>query len=102
MLILLFIKNIYSVLKLRLVRRALGAKEGLMTFSVEGMNCGSCVKKITKALDEKEGVESLRIDLAEGLLELESAGIDCDEVEKLVKSLGFGIAPIKKEQQSEA
>ena len=40
--------------------------QGSMNFQVQGMSCGSCVRHVTTALKELEGVTEVEVKLREG------------------------------------
>ena len=43
------------------------------TISIEGMTCGNCVRHVTEALNEVEGVTSVNVDLAGKKADIEAA-----------------------------
>jgi len=63
-------------------------------WSVTGMDCASCATRITGALDRLPGVSAVSVNvMAEKLrLRLDPAQTGRDEVEDVVRALGFGIA----------
>lgn len=72
-----------------------------MQYRIEGMDCASCVGKIETALARMPGVSDIRLNFATEKLELtlaDDAATQPSDIEKTIKSLGFGIAssdPIK-------
>ena len=64
-------------------------------WTVSGMDCGSCATKIKDAVTRLPGVSGVEIGImTERLrLTLDETQTDRDKVEKVVKSLGYGIAP---------
>ncbi|AUH33098.1 heavy metal translocating P-type ATPase [Paracoccus tegillarcae] len=64
-------------------------------WTVSGMDCGSCATKIKDAVTRLPGVSGVEIGImTERLrLTLDETQTDRNKVEKVVKSLGYGIAP---------
>ena len=64
-------------------------------WSVTGMDCASCVTKVTRAVERMEGVSEVKVALmAERLsLQLVPGTTPVTKIEEAVKKLGFGIAP---------
>ena len=66
-----------------------------MQYRIEGMDCASCVGKIETALARMPGVSDIRLNFATEKLELtlaDDAATQPNDIEKTIKSLGFGIA----------
>lgn len=59
--------------------------------SIHGMTCGGCVDRIESALKNSEGVESVSVELKSGLATIVGAP-KLDEINRLIRSLGFQIA----------
>jgi len=64
-------------------------------WTISGMDCGSCASKIKDAVSRLPGVSGVEVGLmSERLrLTLEEGKTDRDKVEKVVKSLGYGLTP---------
>lgn len=64
-------------------------------WTVSGMDCGSCAAKIKDAVTRLPGVSGVEIGImSERLrLTLDETQTGRDRVEKVVKSLGYGITP---------
>jgi copper chaperone len=43
----------------------------MQTLTIEGMTCNHCVQSVTEALQEVEGVTSVKISLAKGMAEID-------------------------------
>ena len=69
------------------------AKLKEMDLPIEGMHCASCVLSLNKTFEKVEGVESVDADLASNELHLtvNPKKLSFDEIETLVKNLGFEI-----------
>lgn len=67
-----------------------------LTFKTN-INCGSCVAKVTPALDAAEGICHWGVDTTtkDKILSVHSEGITAAEVIEVVKRSGFSIAEIK-------
>ena len=73
-----------------------GAENGAVCdWTISGMDCGSCASKIKDAVSRLPGVSGVEVGLmSERLrLTLEEGKTDRDKVEKVVKSLGYGLTP---------
>ncbi|QIB50299.1 heavy-metal-associated domain-containing protein [Pseudomonas sp. OIL-1] len=55
---------------------------------VEGMNCGSCVKHVTKALNEVPGVNDVAVDLDAGRATVEGSA-DSSALTAALKDAGY-------------
>ena len=69
------------------------AKLKEMDLPIEGMHCASCVLSLNKTFEKVGGVESVDADLASNKLHLtvNPKKLSFDEIETLVKNLGFEI-----------
>ena len=59
---------------------------------VSGMGCGSCVAKITKAIQQLDGEAAVRVDRTQGKVEVDSAE-SLEAVCQVITDLGFPAAP---------
>lgn len=65
-------------------------------YQVEGMDCASCVMKIETALNRLPGITNVKVSLATNTMAVEHGTEISDmEIQQKVKSLGFGIKPLK-------
>ncbi|QJD59698.1 heavy-metal-associated domain-containing protein [Pseudomonas sp. gcc21] len=55
---------------------------------VEGMSCGSCVKHVTKALNEVPGVDDVAVDLDAGRATVEGSA-DASALTEALKDAGY-------------
>ena len=66
-----------------------------MKYHIEGMDCASCIGKIETALKRMPGVSDVELNFATETLELSltpGAPTQASDIEKTIKSLGFGIS----------
>ena len=66
-----------------------------MKYRIEGMDCASCIGKIETALKRMPGVSDVELNFATETLELSlapGAPTQFSDIEKTIKSLGFGIS----------
>ncbi|MBD2746113.1 cadmium-translocating P-type ATPase [Microvirga sp. BT688] len=69
-----------------------------LRYRVEGMDCGSCARKIETALARVPGVSDINITTTTETLRLRVAEAGTGEqVERVVRDLGYGISPISEE-----
>ncbi|MEV4581352.1 copper ion binding protein [Nonomuraea jabiensis] len=63
------------------------------TYTVKGMTCGHCVSSVKEEVGEVSGVTSVEVDLASGLLTVESdAPVDAAEIVAAVEEAGYEVA----------
>ncbi|MBE1593869.1 heavy-metal-associated domain-containing protein [Nonomuraea angiospora] len=63
------------------------------TYTVKGMTCGHCVSSVKEEVGEVSGVTSVEVDLASGLLTVESDGpVDAAEIVAAVEEAGYEVA----------
>ncbi|MEW9554000.1 heavy-metal-associated domain-containing protein [Nonomuraea sp. NPDC050783] len=65
----------------------------VMTYQVEGMTCGHCVRSVTEEVGKVPGVSGVEVDLASGAVTVTSAApLDRTEVEAAVNEAGYELA----------
>jgi copper chaperone len=63
------------------------------TYTVSGMTCAHCVSAVTSEVGQLPGVEQVRIDLASGRLDIDSADrLAPDVVSAAVAEAGYTLA----------
>jgi copper chaperone CopZ len=63
------------------------------TYTVKGMTCGHCVNSVKEEVGEVPGVTDVEVDLATGLLTIDSASpIDLSRVIGAVEEAGYEVA----------
>ncbi|WP_327142148.1 heavy-metal-associated domain-containing protein [Nocardia sp. NBC_01327] len=63
------------------------------TYTVTGMTCGHCVGSVQKEIGKIDGVTSVDVDLASGLVKVESAAPIADaDVTAAVDEAGYQVA----------
>ena len=75
-----------------------------VSMRVEGMDCASCVGKIETALARMSGVSEARINFTAETLELtlaSGAPTQLGDIEKTIKSLGFGVSNVHRHDGSD-
>jgi len=69
-------------------------------YRVQGMDCASCARKIETALTRVPGVSDIAISTTTETLRLRADGSGTGEqVEKVVRDLGYGITPVSEEMR---
>ena len=65
-----------------------------VTLSVKGMHCGSCVKRIERALGATKGVSSVKVDLIGGKAAVvyDPVSVTDATLKEVVRQLGFTVA----------
>ncbi|MBW1677983.1 MAG: heavy-metal-associated domain-containing protein [Deltaproteobacteria bacterium] len=62
----------------------------MTTIKIKGMSCSHCVMAVTKALNEVEGIQNVKVDLAKGEAAFdEGKPVDMDLVKKGIKKAGY-------------
>ena len=90
------------------VRRV--GKQSRLSLTVRGAKCGGCLSRIEGAVAALPGVESARLNLSNGKLDVAWSGnLEPRRISEAVSGLGYGVAPLdtateddghKKEEQS--
>ncbi|MGP3933869.1 heavy-metal-associated domain-containing protein [Nonomuraea sp. KM88] len=63
------------------------------TYTVKGMTCGHCVSSVKEEVSEVTGVANVEVDLATGLLTVDSDGlIDSAKIIAAVEEAGYEVA----------
>lgn len=61
----------------------------LINLSVQGMSCGSCVTHVTKAIESLGGVQSVRVDLESGRVQVERSSSQSDDLIHALNDEGY-------------
>ena len=65
------------------------------TFTVTGMTCGSCVRRVTEAASTVAGVTAVDVQLKTGLVSVAADGpLDVDAVKAAIDSTGYRVADV--------
>jgi len=63
---------------------------------IEGMSCDHCVKHVTTALIEVDGVKDVKVDLKGKVAEVELAGtVDDSKLKEAVEEAGYEVTGIE-------
>ncbi|MBB6553613.1 heavy-metal-associated domain-containing protein [Nonomuraea rubra] len=63
------------------------------TYTVKGMTCGHCVSSVKEEVGEVAGVTGVEVDLATGLLTVDSDGpVDAAKIIAAVEEAGYEVA----------
>jgi Cu+-exporting ATPase len=70
--------------------------KNVINLSIGGMNCGACVRRISKALDELDGIDAVEINLASksAHIQFNSAEIDSAAIMSAIVEAGYQAAPV--------
>ncbi|MBC2255242.1 CopZ family metallochaperone [Listeria ivanovii] len=65
-----------------------------LTLKIEGMTCGHCEARVTKALEEVAGVVSAKVSLEEGTatVEFKTGQVEEDRLMDAVEEAGYEVA----------
>ncbi|GIH67640.1 heavy metal transport/detoxification protein [Microbispora siamensis] len=65
------------------------------TYTVTGMTCGHCVSSVSEEVGAVAGVTDVRVDLASGLLTVETdGGVDDAAIVAAVREAGYDVAGV--------
>lgn len=65
------------------------------TYTVKGMTCGHCVNSVTEEVGEITGVTGVKVDLATGLVTVDSDGpIDDATITAAVEEAGYEVVTL--------
>lgn len=62
---------------------------------IEGMSCEHCVQSVETALNTLEGVKSVVVNLNKKQAEIESNGVDDEDIKKIISEIGFEVVGIE-------
>lgn len=64
-----------------------------VTLNVEGMSCGHCVKSVEGSVGALAGVNEVKVNLSEGLVEVafNEAQVSLDQIKETIDEQGFDI-----------
>ncbi|ATP39910.1 MULTISPECIES: copper chaperone CopZ [Solibacillus] len=64
-----------------------------VTLNVEGMSCGHCVKSVEGSVGALAGVNEVKVNLAEGLVEVafDEAQVSLDQIKETIDDQGYDI-----------
>jgi len=62
----------------------------MLTFQVEGMSCGGCVKSVTRAIQGVSPGAVVRVDLAKMRVDVDGTD-DTAGIETAIRTAGFGV-----------
>lgn len=65
-----------------------------VTLNVTGMSCGHCVKAVEGAVGPMEGVNSVKVNLENGTVDVEfdSAKVTLDQIKEAIDDQGYEVA----------
>ena len=67
---------------------------GSTTFQVTGMTCGHCRRAVTEEISAVDGVESVTVDLATGLVTVAATSpVDRADIAAAVDEAGYALVP---------
>lgn len=70
-------------------------KQSRLSLSVRGAKCGGCLARIEGAVSALPGVESVRLNLSSGRLDVSWSGdLNAQQVAGAVSEIGYGVAPL--------
>ncbi|GAB6441919.1 MULTISPECIES: copper chaperone CopZ [Bacillus] len=64
-----------------------------LTLKVEGMSCGHCVNSIESSVKELNGVEKVKVQLAEGTVEvtIDSSAVTLKDIVAVIEDQGYDV-----------
>ncbi|HDR4423250.1 TPA: copper chaperone CopZ [Bacillus cereus] len=64
-----------------------------LTLKVEGMSCGHCVNSIESSVKELNGVEQVKVQLAEGTVEvtIDSTAVTLKDIVAVIEDQGYDV-----------
>ena len=66
------------------------------TLSIEGMTCGNCVRHVTEALNDVEGVTSVVVDLAGKSADVDAEeSVSDDALKEAVVEAGYSVTAVE-------
>jgi len=64
-----------------------------VTLNVQGMTCGSCANKVEGSVGKLTGVESVKVQLSEGAVDVEfnESTVELEEIKAAIKDTGYEV-----------
>ena len=64
-----------------------------ITLQVQGMSCGHCVKSVEGSVGALAGVNEVKVNLAEGLVEIafDEAQVSVDQIKETIDDQGYEV-----------
>lgn len=64
-----------------------------VTLNVQGMSCGHCVKAVEGGVGELAGVEQVKVNLAEGLVDItfDEAKVSLNQIKETIDEQGYDV-----------
>lgn len=64
-----------------------------VTLNVQGMSCGHCVNTVEKNVGALAGVEQVKVNLAEGLVDVafDDAQVSLDQIKETIDDQGYEV-----------
>ena len=68
----------------------------VLNLSIGGMNCGACVRRISKALDELDGIDAVEINLASKSAHIQFNSVETDSAAIItaIVEAGYQASPV--------
>jgi copper chaperone len=64
----------------------------MAVIKIKGMSCEHCVRAVTKALEQVEGVADVRVDLEKGQAEFREEGpVDMKKISEVIGKAGYEV-----------
>lgn len=83
------------------VRRS--GRQNRLALSVRGARCGACLSRIEAAVTALPGVETARLNLSSGCIEVTWAGeLDPQRITSAISALGYGVSPLDRGEGPDA
>lgn len=73
-----------------------------VTLNVQGMSCGSCVNKVEENVGKLNGVESVKVQLSDGKVDItfDESTIVLEEIKGAIKDTGYEVIEEPTEEGS--
>lgn len=64
-----------------------------VTLNVQGMSCGHCVNSVEKSVSALTGVEQVKVNLAEGLVDVtfDETQVSLDQIKETIDDQGYDV-----------
>ncbi|MDD1505175.1 MULTISPECIES: copper chaperone CopZ [unclassified Lysinibacillus] len=64
-----------------------------VTLNVQGMSCGHCVNSVEKSVGALTGVEQVKVNLAEGLVDVafDESQVSLDQIKETIDDQGYDV-----------
>jgi len=66
-----------------------------VSVSISGMVCGSCVQRVTAALDKLPGIQSKQIQVGSAVVTYDTSSVSIEQIKTAIEAIGYKVTEVK-------